>query len=259
MAALVGGGVYMMRRSAFPQQMQIGAAPAEEVKPAVDTPIAAGGPDAAAAPEVPGAQPAAAANAPAATTAGSPATAKPAGRAALPTDGSLAPGAAVVPGGRGARGAVPPPVAGEVPDAPPSPPPPPEPPPAPANAPVSFNDIKLLVKNGDRTREQTGVLSLADGHLTVLDRVGGTALVSLPYSALTGAAYSRSKQPKWKDAEGKDVEAKVDLGKLGFLRSERNWVILFSHGEPTFIRIEDSSLRAVLPAIESHAGVKLRR
>ena len=124
---------------------------------------------------------------------------------------------------------------------------------------MTFNDIRLLVKSGDRTRELTGVLSLADGHLTVLDKVGGTALVSLPYSALTGAAYSRSKQPKWKDAEGKDVEAKVDLGKLGFCRSERNWVILFSHGEPTFIRIEDGSLRTVLPAIESHAGVKLRR
>ena len=36
---------------------------------------------------------------------------KPAGRAALPTDGSLAPGAAAAPGARGARGAVPPPAA----------------------------------------------------------------------------------------------------------------------------------------------------
>ena len=32
-----------------------------------------------------------------------------------------------------------------------------------------------------------------------------------------------------------------------------------SHGEPTFLRIEDGSLRTVLPAIESHAGVKVRR
>jgi hypothetical protein len=124
---------------------------------------------------------------------------------------------------------------------------------------VTFKDVRVLVKSGDKTRELTGVLSLGDGRVAVLDKVGGTPLVSLPYTALTGAAFSRSRQPKWKDADGKEVEAKVDLGKLGFFKSERNWVILFSNGEPTFIRIDDGSLRAVLPAIENHAGLKLRR
>jgi len=124
---------------------------------------------------------------------------------------------------------------------------------------VTFDDVRVLVKTGDRTRELTGVLSLGNGQLAILDKPGGTPLVSLPYSSLKGAAYSRSKQPKWKDADGKDVEAKVDIGRLGFFRSDRNWVILFSQGEPTFIRIEDGSLRTVLPAIESHAGVKVRR
>jgi hypothetical protein len=36
-------------------------------------------------------------------------------------------------------------------------------------------------------------------------------------------------------------------------------VILFSHGEPTFLRVEDSSVRPVREAIENHAGVKFRR
>jgi len=129
----------------------------------------------------------------------------------------------------------------------------------PSKEPVTFSDVRVIVKNGDRARELSGVLALGDGHITVLDHPGGNALVSLPYASVTDAAYSRSKQPKWKDAEGKDVEAKVDLGKLGFLKSDRNWVILFSHGEPTFLRVEDSSLRPVREAIESHAGVKFRR
>ena len=110
---------------------------------------------------------------------------------------------------------------------------------------MTFQDVRVIVKDGDKARELNGVLALGDGHITVLDCPGGNALVSLPYSSVTDAAYSRSKQPKWKDAEGKDVEAKVDLGKLGFLKSDRNWVILFSHGEPTFLRIEDSNVRPV--------------
>jgi hypothetical protein len=141
----------------------------------------------------------------------------------------------------------------------PPPPEPPAPPAVPALAPVTFDDVRLLVKNGDKTRELNGILALGDGHVTVLDKVGGKSLVSLPYTTITSAVYARSKQPTWKDDEGKDVEAKVDLGRLGFLRSERNWLIFFSSGGPTFIRIEDGSLRTVLPAIESHAGLKFRR
>ena len=117
----------------------------------------------------------------------------------------------------------------------------------------------MLVKNGDKVRETDGVLSLGNGHVSVLNREGGTALASVPYSSLTGAAYSRSKQPRWKDADGKDVEGKADLGKLGFLKSDRNWLIFLSHGEPMILRLDDDEVRRVLPAVESHAGVKIRR
>ena len=126
---------------------------------------------------------------------------------------------------------------------------------------MTFKDVRLLInEGGDKPREVEGVLRLGDGHLTVLDKDGKAPLMSLPFSAITAAAYSRSKQPKWKGPDGKDVEAKVDLGKLGFFRSERNWIILFpSTGQPAIIRIEDQGLRTVLPAIESHAGIKLQR
>ena len=279
-------GLYALRRSTFPQQLQIGAQPSEESKSASDASGA----------KPPGDTPAAAAESPAVAAqperAGSTGTADSSGRAQArdrsrrPLDSSRrgqgrwacdgctpgAPGTTppvppTVPGARGARGSNPASPGGETP--PPSgttaPPPaaPAEPPAttgaASPTAPVTFDDVRVLVKSGDRTRELTGVLSLGNGQLAILDKPGGTPLVSLPYSSLTGAAFSRSKQPKWKDADGKDVEAKVDIGRLGFFRSDRNWVILFSHGEPTFIRIEDGSLRTVLPAIESHAGVKVRR
>ena len=252
------GGFYMLRRSAFPSQMQIGAVPAEEAKPATDPAVAAepppvpssDAPPAPAAPAPPGAS--------APPGSGATPTIKP-GRGVDPTLPAVpgAPPGAVNPGARGARGTVPPgsPEATvAAPAAPVTTPPPPA-----ATAPVTFPDVHVIVKSGDKARELGGVLALGDGHITVLDRPGGNALVSLPYSSLTDVAYSRSKQPKWKDADGKEVEAKVDLGKLGFLKSDRNWLILFSHGEPTFLRVEDDSVRPVRDALESHAGVKFRR
>jgi hypothetical protein len=279
-------GLYALRRSTFPQQLQIGAPPSEEsksasdasgAKPPGDTPSApTESPAVAAQPEPPAASaPPTAPGAPKpgtdpTATSTAAAAAKATGRATGATPG--APGTTppvppTVPGARGARGSNPASPGGETPPPSGTTAPPPaaaaEPPAttgaASPTAPVTFDDVRVLVKSGDRTRELTGVLSLGNGQVAILDKPGGTPLVSLPYSSLTGAAFSRSKQPKWKDADGKDVEAKVDIGRLGFFRSERNWVIFFSHGEPTFIRIEDGSLRTVLPAIESHAGVKVRR
>jgi eukaryotic-like serine/threonine-protein kinase len=241
---------FALRRTPFPQDLTIGAVPAEERRPAPDPPAP---PDnAAAGAAQPGGPPPPAApiSKPAAVDPAA-ATAKPTGRAAGGPDATLPPGTPAAAGARGARGSQP--LTPAAPAAAPTPAPPP------AVAPVTFNDVRVLVKTGERTREVAGVLSLGNGHVSVLDKVGGTPIVSLPYTAISGAAYSRSKQPKWKDADGKEVEAKVDLGRLGFFKSERNWVIFFSPGEPTFIRVEDGSLRSVLPAIESHAGLKIRR
>ena len=76
---------------------------------------------------------------------------------------------------------------------------------------------------------------------------------------MNGVFYSRSRQPRWKDASGKEVESKIDLGPMGFLRGERNWIVLLTAGEPVILRIEDSALRTVLPALEERTGHKIRR
>jgi len=115
------------------------------------------------------------------------------------------------------------------------------------------------VTSGGKTSEVPGVLTLSDGKVQVSGKESGTTLVSLPYQAISAAFFSRSKQPKWKDGAGKEVEGRVDLGKLGFLRSDRNWVILLSHGEPVLLRIEDSAMQTVLPALQDHTGVKVQR
>jgi hypothetical protein len=99
---------------------------------------------------------------------------------------------------------------------------------------------------------------MGDGRVSVLT-AGGGSLVSLPISSLTRVVYTRSKQPKWRDANGKEVESRIDLGPMGFFRGERNWLLLFAGGEPTILRVEDSALRTVLPAIETQTGLKIQR
>ncbi len=125
---------------------------------------------------------------------------------------------------------------------------------------VSFEGVRVLVSDGgDRARERQGVLQLGGGRLTIVDRAGGNPIAVLPYNSIAGAFYSRSKQPRWKDANGKDVESRVDLGRMGFFRGERNWVIFLSNSEPLIIRLEDDDLKAVLPAIQEQTGIAVKR
>jgi hypothetical protein len=206
-----------------------------------------------AAPPAPGAKPT-----PAATTVGQmpaaaekgvatagagPAAAKPAGRGAATTG--------VSPGGSPTRPA---PVVTETAPAPATPPEP-----AAVVPPLTFNQVRLLVADGDRGREREGMLQLGNGLVSVLPESGGAPMLSLANGAVTGIFYSRSKQPRWKDASGETVESKLELGRLGFLRGDRNWVVLLTAGEPVILRIEDSALRTVLPALQERTGHKVQR
>ena len=125
---------------------------------------------------------------------------------------------------------------------------------------MSFDGVRVLVsEGGDRARERQGVLQLGGGRLTVVDRDGGNPIAVLPYNSIAGAFFSRSKQPRWKDASGKEVESRADLGRMGFFRGERNWVIFLSNGEPLIIRLDDGDVKTLLPAIQEHTGVVIKR
>jgi serine/threonine-protein kinase len=125
---------------------------------------------------------------------------------------------------------------------------------------VSFDDVRVLVsESGSKGRMRDAVLQLGGGKLTVLESENGPAIASLRNRDLVGAFYSRSRQPRWKDGEGREVQSKVDLGRLGFLRGERNWLIVLTPNEPLILRIADADVKAVLPAFTEHTGVEVRR
>jgi serine/threonine-protein kinase len=187
-----------------------------------------------------------------AATAGAGTTASAGGTGAAPGRGTVPPGTAPTdPAGRAGRGAVPAKDSGTTP---------PPVTPAASAAVVSFANIRVLVSDSDnKGREREAVLQLGGGRLSILAGENGPSIASLPYANIKDAFYSRSKQPKWRDADGKEVESKVDLGRMGFLRGERNWLIFLTPSEPLIFRVEDSQLKSVLPAIQEQTGVTIKR
>ena len=128
----------------------------------------------------------------------------------------------------------------------------------PTVAPIVFADIKVAVAQGKGLRERNAVLTLAGDHLSLSDPAGAAQILSVEYASIVRAVFSRSKQPKWTGADGKEMTASVDLGKLGFFRGERNWLILITSGDPVFLRFDDKDRRAVLAAAEQRLGVSIQ-
>jgi hypothetical protein len=119
--------------------------------------------------------------------------------------------------------------------------------------------VKVLVMQGDDLRDRDAVLTMGADHVLVLDRAGKSEMFSLPYTSIVQVFYSRSKQPKWKDPDGKEAVASVNMGKLGFFRGDRNWLILTSQASPIFIRFESSDLNALLSAVQQRTGKPIQR
>ena len=171
--------------------------------------------------------------------------------------------------GRGERSAKPKPAPKTAaPASAPPVPPPAEPPAPPANPvaaatpevpPITFEQVKIVLADGNNLRDRDAVLRLSGDQLSVLDRSGNTEILSLPYKAVAGAFFSRSKQPKWKGPDGKEEEASVDLGALGFFRGERNWVILTTQTGRVILRVENDDLQNVLSAVQQRTGVAVQR
>ena len=125
--------------------------------------------------------------------------------------------------------------------------------------PLTITNVKMLVPDGKTRREREVLLTLAGDHLSLIDASTRAGLTSLPYSSITQAVFSRSKQPRWKGQDGKTVSVPVDFGKMGFFRGDRNWVIFTTQTEPVFIRLDDKGLAAAMAAIEQRIGAKIQR
>ena len=244
-AGMVGLGVVVMKRGSIQQHVPfLGTLPVGTTSAAQDT--AAAEPPAEAPPDTPAAPSVADKTAP---TAGA-GTAKPIASSVPPPASSRPPETTSAPNTA-------------VPVAKPSatvPAPPAAATPANAAPLVLVKDVRLLVSDqDDKGRERQAIMELGDSSLSLVERNGGGALISVPYGNVVGAFYSRSKKPKWRDANGKEVESKVDLGPLGFFRGERNWLILLTAGDPVIIRLEDANLQSTLAQVQERTGIKISR
>jgi serine/threonine protein kinase len=113
---------------------------------------------------------------------------------------------------------------------------------------------------GEAMKERQVILRLEPDQLALVDSSDGAEVASLPYAEIAEAFYSRGDHPRWRGADGQEAGARVDRGRLGFLRSERNWLVLITRSsEPVIIRFDDNVTRAALGDFQERAGITVQR
>jgi hypothetical protein len=132
------------------------------------------------------------------------------------------------------------------------------PPPVVMLPPITFEDVNVLVFEGGKARERDASLRLADGSVQILQ--GAQRIKNAPYTSILAIFHSHSKEPQWVTPAGVAVTlTKVEGGRLGFFRSDREWVTVRTKNEFIALRTGSSALPDVLNALESRTGLKVIR
>jgi serine/threonine protein kinase len=124
-----------------------------------------------------------------------------------------------------------------------------------ADTPADFKDVRLLVVVGNRAEEQPGVLNFSDGRVAVIREQSGATLVSIPYSELSYAFYTRAKDPKWSPVLAAPP-GNVDLPS-GLFSPARHWLTLQSRGAFLIARLSDANWRQVLQTVTARTGLEV--
>lgn len=128
---------------------------------------------------------------------------------------------------------------------------------------VSFNEIELLVQDGNNASEKSVRLRLDRESLTIASKNGAITKTFL-YSDIRSAEYSYSKNPRWKTGLGLGA-AGVLFPPLWFValpvaftKHRRHWLTIRTGDDYAVLKLSKSSRKLLIPAFETKSGVRIR-
>ncbi len=88
---------------------------------------------------------------------------------------------------------------------------------------ADFKAVKLLAKNGDKSKEEGVMLRLEADRLIVQSRQGSQALKEFPYTTIKTADYSYSKHPRGRSGIALAVAFGAFAAPLFFMKGKKHW------------------------------------
>jgi hypothetical protein len=131
------------------------------------------------------------------------------------------------------------------------------------DAPVTFNEVELLVQNGNGVDEKTVQVKLLKESLTITSKNGAIAKTFL-YADIRNAEYSYSKNPRWKTGLGLGAASILFPPllflaiPLGFSKHRRHWVTIQTGEDYAVLKLSKSTRKIFIPSFETKSGVTVK-
>lgn len=121
---------------------------------------------------------------------------------------------------------------------------------------TSFDNVKLLMMDGSRTRSHNVLLNLSRKEMTVLPNDGGAPLTVIPYRQVVKATYVHARDPRW------DPSLRAPAGKLnvpGVLGRARHWLVVQTTDRYAILQLNEDRWLNVLQTLELRTGLRIDR
>jgi hypothetical protein len=128
---------------------------------------------------------------------------------------------------------------------------------------VSFNEVELLVQNGNDTDEKSVRFRLETDSLTIASG-NGAITKTFRYSDIVSAEYSYSKNPRWKTGLGLGAAAVVFpplwfvAVPMAFSKHRRHWLTIRTNDDFAVLKLSKSTRKMLIPAFETKSGVGVK-
>jgi serine/threonine-protein kinase len=125
--------------------------------------------------------------------------------------------------------------------------------------PLMFDKVKLVLAEGEKTREVDALLKLTGDRLTVVDKSRGSVLKEFSYTVIRGAVYSQSRHPRWKSGLGAAAAVGVFAAPVFFKNGTKHWFTIQTDDDFAVLQLDKNNYRVILPAFETRSRVAVER
>ena len=123
--------------------------------------------------------------------------------------------------------------------------------------PLTFSAQTVLV-DGGRPRQRDTSVRVADGAVTVAGS-DTKVVTAVPFDAVVGFTYSKSKQPLWNSPLGPSEIVHLDGGAFGFLKGDQHWVSLRTDTMSLVLRVREQDSQRIIVGLEERLGKRVER
>jgi hypothetical protein len=128
--------------------------------------------------------------------------------------------------------------------------------------PVKFDEIKILLQNGNDTDQRSVTVEFLEESLTIKSEKGAIDK-TFKYSDIKRAEYSYSKNPRWKTGIGLGAASIIFPPlllvaiPLGFTKHKRHWVTIQTENDYAVLKLSKSNRKMFMPTFETKTGVTI--